>query len=47
MPTLFRLLFVLGLFAAIAYGGMVALATFGEPPPREISQPVDLPKPGR
>lgn len=37
MPTLFRFLFVVGLLAGIAYGGMVALAFLVEPRPRDMS----------
>ena len=44
VPTLFRLLFILGLIAALGYGAMFALVTFVKPQPREISQPVTLPK---
>ncbi len=44
MPTLFRLIFTLGLVAALGYGAMLALVTFVQPQPREISQSVPLPK---
>lgn len=44
MPTLFRLLFVIGLIVALAYGAMIALVTFVKPQPREITQTVALPK---
>ncbi len=44
MPTLFRLIFMLGLVAALGYGAMLALVTFVQPQPREISQSVPLPK---
>lgn len=44
MPTLLRLLFVTGLLAALGYGGMLALVTFVQPQPREITQAVPLPK---
>lgn len=37
MPSLIRLLFVLGLLGGLAYGGIVALATFVKPKPREIT----------
>jgi hypothetical protein len=36
MPSLIRLLFVLGLLGGLAYGGIVLLAMFVEPKPREI-----------
>ena len=44
MPTLFRLLFVVGLIVALVYGAMLAMVTFIHPQQREISQPVTLPK---
>jgi hypothetical protein len=37
MPTLFRFLVVIGLIAAVIYGGMIALVTLVEPTPREMS----------
>jgi hypothetical protein len=37
MPSLFRLLFVLGIIVGIGYGIVFALATFVQPKPREIS----------
>jgi hypothetical protein len=37
MPSLLRLLTVLGIIIAIVYGAMFALATFVAPKPREIS----------
>ncbi len=45
MPSLFRFLFLLGLLAALVYGGMIALVTFVKVEPRDISQTVVLPKP--
>lgn len=44
MPTLLRLLFVLGCIVAIAYGAMLAIVIYLHPTPREISQSVPLPK---
>lgn len=44
VPTLFRLFFVIGLIVALGYGAMLALVTFVQPQPREISQSVPLPK---
>ena len=44
MPTLFRLLFIVGLLAALAYGGMLALVTFVHPEQHEITKRVTLPK---
>jgi hypothetical protein len=37
MPTLFRLLIVLGVIAAIGYGAIWALATLIEPQPRPMT----------
>jgi len=37
MPSLFRLLTVLGIIFALGYGAIYALATFVSPKPREIS----------
>jgi len=37
MPTLFRFLAVLAVIAGIIYGGMVALVTFVEPQPRDVT----------
>ena len=45
MPSLLRFLFVLGLLAALVYGGMVALVAFVKVEPRDMSQTVNLPKP--
>jgi hypothetical protein len=45
LPSLFRFLFVVGLLAAMVYGGMVALVAFVKVEPREITQTVPLPKP--
>jgi hypothetical protein len=45
VPSLFRFLFLLGLLAALVYGGMIALVTFVKVEPRDISQTVVLPKP--
>jgi hypothetical protein len=36
MPSLFRLLFVLGLLGGLGYGALVSLATLVDPKPREI-----------
>ncbi|MGJ3264378.1 MAG: histidine kinase [Salinarimonas sp.] len=40
MPTLFRLVVMLGLLAGLVYAGMWALALFVEPDVREISTTV-------
>lgn len=45
MPSLFRFLFVLGLLAALVYGGMIALVAYVQVQPREITQTVPIPKP--
>jgi hypothetical protein len=37
MPSLIRLLFVLGLLGGLAYGAVLTLATLVEPKPREIT----------
>ena len=36
MPSLFRFLFVIGILAGLAYGGMFALAMLVEPETREM-----------
>jgi hypothetical protein len=45
LPSLFRFLFVLGVLAALVYGGMVALVAYVQVEPREITQSVPLPRP--
>ncbi len=42
MPTLFRFLFILAVLAGMTYAGMVALVTFVEPTPREMT--IRIPK---
>jgi len=37
MPSLIRLLIVLGIIGAVGYGVIFALATFVNPKPREIT----------
>ena len=37
MPTLFRFLAVVGITGGLIYAGILALATMGEPQPREIT----------
>ncbi|HWG04477.1 MAG TPA: histidine kinase [Beijerinckiaceae bacterium] len=44
MPTLFRFLFVVGVLAALVYGAMLALVTFVQPQPREMTQTVPASK---
>jgi hypothetical protein len=38
VPTLFRFVIVVGVLAALVWGGMIALVTFVEPQPREMTQ---------
>jgi len=40
VPSLFRFLVVIGLLAGLVYAGMIALVTFVEPQPREMSQSI-------
>ncbi len=40
MPSLIRLLVVLGLIAGVVYGGMLALVLLVEPNPREMTDRV-------
>lgn len=40
MPSLFRFLILIGVLVGLAYAGMIALVTFVEPQPREMSQTV-------
>ena len=44
MPTLFRLLTVIGIAVGLAYGAMFAVVTLVTPQPREIVQAVALPQ---
>lgn len=37
MPSLFRLIVVLGVMGGIAYGAVFSLATFVQPKPREMT----------
>ncbi len=43
MPTLFRLLLVIGVLVALAWGAMLALVTYLQPHSREITRDVQLP----
>jgi hypothetical protein len=38
LPSLFRFLLIVGLLAGLVYGAMIALVTFVEPQPREMTQ---------
>ncbi len=40
MPSLLRFLFIIAVLALLVYGGMIALVTFVEPQPREMSQTI-------
>ena len=40
VPTLFRFLAFLAIVAALVFGGMIALVTFVEPQPREMTQTI-------
>ncbi len=43
VPTLFRLLFVVGVLVALIWGAMQAMVTYLAPHPREITRDVPLP----
>jgi hypothetical protein len=47
LPSLFRFLLVVGVIAALVYGGMLALVSFVKVQPREITQTVPLNKPAK
>jgi hypothetical protein len=40
VPSLIKFLLIAGILAGIVYGGMIALVTFVEPQPREMSQSI-------
>jgi len=40
VPTLFRFLVFIAVVAAIVFGGMIALVTFVQPQPREMTQTI-------
>ncbi len=40
MPSLFRFLVITVVLAAVAYGGLYAIATYFEPVPKEVTTPV-------
>jgi hypothetical protein len=40
MPSLIKFLLLAGILAGIVYGGMIALVTYVEPQPREMSQTI-------
>lgn len=43
MPTLFRLLLVIGLLVALVWGAMLVMVTTMQPQPRAITRDVPLP----
>ena len=43
VPTLFRLLLVIGLLVALVWGAMLAMVTFMQPRPHAITRDVPLP----
>lgn len=43
MPTLFRLLFVIGILVALVWGAMLAMVTYLKPQPRPIEHSVTVP----
>lgn len=40
MPSLFRFFAIVGVLAAIGYGGLYILANHFEPQPKEVTQPL-------
>jgi hypothetical protein len=38
LPSLIRFLVIVAILAGLIYGGMIALVTFVEPQPREMTQ---------
>jgi hypothetical protein len=40
VPSLLRFLFVVGILVGLVWGGMLALVTFVEPQPREMTQTI-------
>jgi hypothetical protein len=38
LPSLIRFLVIIAILAGLVYGGMIALVTFVEPQPREMTQ---------
>ena len=43
VPTLFRLLLVIGILVALVWGTMLAMVTYLDPQPREITRDVQVP----
>lgn len=46
MPTLIRLMLVVGALAAVAFGVMTAMVTYMKPQPHAISQTIAIPQGG-
>jgi hypothetical protein len=44
LPTLFRLVFIIAVMAGLVYGGMIALVTYVQVQPREMTQTVPASK---
>jgi hypothetical protein len=44
VPSLFRFLFVVAVLVGLVWGGMIALVTFVEPSPREMTQTIPAQK---
>ncbi len=42
MPTLIRLLVIIGVIAGLIYGAMLAIVIYVEPQPRTVTERVDL-----
>jgi hypothetical protein len=40
MPSLFRFLIFIGILAGVVGGGLVMLASLGEPEPKEVIKPI-------
>jgi hypothetical protein len=40
VPSLIRFLIIIGVLAGLVYGAMIALVTFVEPQPREMTQSI-------
>lgn len=40
MPSIFKFVAIVGVLAAIGYGGLYVLATQFEPQPKEVTQPL-------
>jgi len=47
LPSLFRLLFILAVIAGLIYGVMIALVTYVQVQPREITQTIPASKLGK